>query len=206
MELVMTNIVRPNKFLLLLVIVFALNTESFAARGDFGKPTIGAMMLMGSGQMGNDTDVLKRNMLYTPLAVFAGVNYKKFRFAINYEYNVVGQTDDPASFSNQNIGGKGSAAGLRLEFYDGKQAFGLIYRASEKYTLDKATLAGTVSEYDGKGGFGIQYYRQLKNRIGIVVDYSMGTLNSAAGNSDDLTWNRASLGLVFTNFSSIGRR
>lgn len=202
----MTNTVRLGKYFLLLVIFFGLNSESLAASGgNFGKPTIGAMMLIGSGQMGNDTDVLKRNMLYTPLAVFAGVNYKKFRFAVNYEYNMVGQSDDPASFSNQNIGGKGSAAGLRLEFYDGKQAFGVIYRASEKYTLDKATLAGTVSEYDGKGGFGVQYYRQLKNRIGIVVDYSMGTLNSAAGNSDDLTWNRASLGLVFTNFAAKGR-
>lgn len=201
----MTKTVRLSHIFIFLVSVFALNSESFAARGDFGKPTIGAMMLMGTGQMGNDTDVLKRNMLSTPLAVFAGINYKKFRFGINYEYNVVGQTDDPASFGNQNIGGKGSAAGIRLEFYNGKHAFGMIYRASEKYTLDKATLAGTVSEYDGKGGFGIQYYRQIKNRIGIVVDYSMGTLNSAAGNSDDLTWNRTSLGLVFTNFAARGR-
>lgn len=201
----MTKLSFVRNFCLFLIAVFAFSTECFAARGDFGKPTIGAMMLMGSGQMGNDTDVLKRNMLYTPLAVFAGVNYKKFRFGINYEYNVVGQTDDPAGFANQNIGGKGSAAGIRLEFYNGKHAFGLIYRASEKYTLDKATLAGTVSEYDGKGGFGIQYYRQIKNKIGIVADYTMGTLTSSAGNSDDLTWNRASLGLVFTNFAAKGR-
>ena len=203
----MTNIVRLNKIFLLLVISFGFSASVFAAGGgggsNFGKPTVGAMMLFGSGQMGNDVDVPNRGMLYTPIAVFAGINYKKLRVAINYEYNVVGQTEDPAGVLNQNIGGKGSAVGLRLEYYDGKQAFGLIYRASEKYTLDKATISGQTSEYDGTGGYGIQYYRQLKNRIGIVVDYTTGTLKSSAAvaNSGDINWNRASIGLVFTNFA-----
>jgi len=206
----MTISVHQNRVLLLLVIaVIGFSHKSFAAASSGGasvKPSIGAMMLFGSGQMGNDTDVKSRNMLSTPVAVFGGLNIKKFRVGINYEYNIVGQSDDPASFSNQNIGGKGSAAGLRLEYYNGTTAFGLIYRLSEKYTLDKATVAGTTSEYEGTSGYGIQFYRQLKNKIGIVVDYSMGTLKSSGGNSNDLNWNRASLGLVFTNFSGSGKR
>lgn len=203
----MAKNVRLKNIFLLMVITFSFSSTAFAQRRSSGggtkvKPSIGAMMLFGSGQMGNDTDVLSRSMLYTPVAIFAGFNIRKFRLGINYEYNLVGQSDDPASFSNQNIGGKGSAAGLRLGFYNGITSVDLIYRASEKYTLDKATLAGTTSEYEGSSGYGIQYYRRLKNRIGIVVDYSMGTYKSVGSNSDDLNWNRASLGLVFTNFSS----
>jgi hypothetical protein len=211
MELVMTSTVRHIKHLLpLIVAILGFNEQSFArSSGGSGasvNPSVGAMMLFGSGQMGNDTDVKSRNMLSTPVAVFAGFNIKKFRVGINYEYNLVGQSDDPASFSNQNIGGKGSAAGLRLEYYNGTTAFGLIYRLSEKYTLDKATLAGTTSEYEGTSGYGIQFYRQIKSKIGIVLDYSMGTLKSSQNKSNDLNWNRTSLGLVFTNFSGSGKR
>ncbi len=201
----MAKTVRPQNIFLLMVIALSLGSTAYAAPSTGGskvKPSIGAMMLFGTGSMGNSTDVLSRCMLYTPVAIFAGFNIKKFRVGINYEYNLVGQSDDPASFSNQNIGGKGSAPGLRLGYYNGITSVDFIYRLSEKYTLDKATLAGTTSEYEGSGGYGIQYYRRLKNRIGIVVDYSMGTYKSVGANSDDLNWTRASLGLVFTNFSS----
>ena len=160
------------------------------------------MMLFGSGKMGNDSDVLSRSMIYTPVALFAGFNIKKFRLGINYEYNLVGQSDDPAQFGNQNLGGKGSAMGLRFEYYNGKTAAGLIYRLSEKYTLDKPTLSGGVSEYEGKSGFGFQFYRQIKKKIGIVLDYSMGEMKSSAGNSNDIKWDRIGIGLVFTNFAA----
>lgn len=166
------------------------------------KPSVGAMMLFGSGKMGNDTDVLQRSMLHTPIAIFAGFNIKNYRIGLNYEYNLVGQSDDPASFSNQNIGGKASSAGLRLDYYNGKTSFGLIYHVSDKFTLDKPTLAGAVSEYEGKSGFSLQFYRHIKKRFGIVVDYSMGEYKSTAANSDDLKWDRASLGLVFSNFAA----
>ena len=207
----MTITVRHKNILLLLVVVLStVFTESFAASrpssaggsGGGVKPSIGAMVLFGSGQMGNDTDVKKRSMLYTPVEIFAGFNINKFRLGINYEYNIVGQSDDPASFSNQNIGGKGSAAGLRLDYYNGTTSFGLIYHLSEKYTLDKPTLSGATSEYEGKSGYSIQYYHQLKNKVGFVVDYSMGDMKSSANNSNDISWNRASIGLVFTNFTA----
>lgn len=162
--------------------------------------SVGAMVLIGSGKMGNSSDVLSRNMLYTPVALFAGYNIKKFRLGLNYEYNLVGQTDDPATFSNQNVGGKGSAMGVRFDFYDGKQSFGVIYHLSEKYTLDKPTIAGTTADYEGKSGFSLQYYRQFKKKLGFVIDYTTADMKSSAANSDDIQWNRISLGLVFSNF------
>jgi hypothetical protein len=167
-------------------------------------PSIGATLLFGTGKMGNSTDVLERSMIYTPVSLFAGFNIRKIRLALNYEYNLVGQSDDPASYGNQNIGGKGSSIGARIGYYDGKNSFDVIYRASEKYTLDKPTLAGTVADYDGKGGFSIQFYRQLKKRVGFVIDYTSMDMKSNGANSDDIKWNRIGIGLVLTNFASSG--
>jgi hypothetical protein len=179
------------------ILLCLLPLTSFAQK----RASVGAMAIFGTGKMGNTTDVLDRAMADTAVGVFAGINIKKFRIGLNYEMNVMGQTANPTEFSNQNIGGKASAAGLRLDFYNGKTAFGLVYRASEKFTLDRPTASGATSVYDGKGGFSIQFYRQLKNRIGIVLDYSMGSYTSPTANTDDLNWSRAGLGLVFTNFS-----
>lgn len=180
-------------------------TAQYRQTGKKIGPTIGAAVLFGMGKMGNETDVLKRNMIHTPVEIFAGFNWRRIRFAINYEYNLIGQSDDPSNFSNQNIGGKGSSVGPRLGYYDGKQAFEVIYRASEKFTLDKATLAGTVAEYEGKGGFTVQYYRQLKKRVGVVIDYTSMEFKSSQGNSNDIKWDRIALGLVLTNFADSGR-
>lgn len=185
------------RFILILFITTLISHASFAQ----SKTTVGAMVLLGTGKMGNTTDVMSRSMMYTPVALFVGYNLAKFRMGLNYEYNLAGQTDDPATFSNQNMGGKGSIVGLRLDYYNGKQSIGLIYHVSEKYNLDKPTIAGTVAGYDGKSGFGFQYYRQFKNKIGVVFDYTTASLKSSAANSNDINMDRISLGLVFTNFA-----
>lgn len=182
-------------------------SEAFAqrfSRGSSGAkvgPSIGAMVMFGQGKMGNDTDVLSRSMIYTPVAVFAGFNIRKFRLGLNYEYNLVGQSDDPANFAGQNIGGKGSAPGVRLGYYNGKTAVEAIYRLSEKYTLDKPTATGATSEYEIKSGYGVQIYTQVKKKFGIVLDYSMGEYKSSNALSNDIKWDRVSLGLVFSNFA-----
>lgn len=181
---------------LVFTLVFLFYSTVFAQ----AKATAGAMILFGSGSMGNST-VLSRSMAYTPVILFAGYNIKKFRIGFNYEYNLVGQTADPADFNNENLGGSGSAMGLRLEFYDGKQAAGLIYRLSEKYVLTKPTASGATADYEGTSGFGFQYYRRIKNKFGVVLDFTSGTMKSPAGNTADIQWNRVALGLVFTNFA-----
>ena len=202
------------KKVLIFVSILGASYEASAQRfsrggGSSPGPSIGAMVLFGQGKMGNETDVLKRSMIHTPVAVFAGFNIRKFRLGLNYEYNLVGQSDDPANYSNQNIGGKSNAPGIRLDYWNGTTAVGMVYRMNEKFTLDKPTINGLVSEYESKNGFSFQYYRQIRKRIGIVLDYSMGELKSSAGNSDDLKWDRAGIGIVFSNFaggSSSGRR
>jgi hypothetical protein len=182
-----------------LLFIFSSNLWAQAGGGS-PKASVGAMLLFGTGKIGNSTDVKDRSMIHTPFILFAGYNIKKFRIGLNYEYALVGQSEDPANVNNQNLGGKMTSAGLRLEYYNGVQAFGLIYRLSDKMTLDKPTLAGTVADYTGSGSIGIQYYRQIKKKIGIVVDYSSGKLKSGASNSDDINWSRIGLGVVFTNF------
>lgn len=185
-----------------LCFVFILSTSSNASAAVQG----GIYTLFGSGSMGNSSDVLSRAMGYNTVGLFGTFNIKKFkrieklRFGINYETSIVGQTADPTTVSNQNIGGTSGAAGLRIEYYNGKTAFGLVYRMSDKYTMSKPTLSGKTSTYDGTSGFGFQFQRKLKNRIGIILDYSMGTYHSSIAATDDLTWNRATLGIVFSNF------
>jgi hypothetical protein len=198
------------KKLLIFSSVVCIGEQALAQRFSRGRsssspgPSIGAMVLFGQGKMGNATDVLKRSMIHTPVAVFAGFNIKKFRLGLNYEYNLVGQSDDPANFSNQNIGGKANAPGVRFDYYNGKTAAGFVYRMSEKYTLDKPTINGLVSEYESKNGFSFQFYTQLRQRLGLVLDYSMGELKSSTGNSDDIKWDRFGVGFVFSNFAGGG--
>ncbi|OFZ31481.1 MAG: hypothetical protein A2622_02540 [Bdellovibrionales bacterium RIFCSPHIGHO2_01_FULL_40_29] len=193
------------KFLLLFIFALSFSQITWAQRGQSSKRfTAGAMILVGQGQMGNGTDVPDRAMMHTPVALFAGFNMKKFRLGINYEYNLAGQTADPASVSNQNLSGKGAAMGVRAEFYDGKQSFGLIYRLSNTYTLDKPTLAGVSSTYKAAGGFSVQYYRQIKKRFGFVVDYTTEAFTeSVPAPSENIKWSRISLGIVFTNFAAL---
>lgn len=178
------------------------NAQRFSrSSGGSVGPSVGAMVFFGQGKTGNDTDVLSRSMIHTPIAIFAGFNIKKIRLGLNYEYDLIGQSDDPASFANQNIGGKASSAALRVDYYNGRTSFGVNYRVMDKYTLDKPTLSGTTSEYEGKGAYGVQFYTQIKKKFGIVADYSMGEYKSSNGNSNDIKWDRISLGLVFTNFA-----
>jgi outer membrane phospholipase A len=166
----------------------------------------GLMIAMGQGKMGNGVDVLDRTMIYTPVTLFAGLNiYKKLRLGVNYEYNIVGQSDDPASFSNQNISGKGSGTGVRLDYWDGKQAFGITYRLADSLSLDKPTAAGESVTYKSKGGgLQVQYYRQIKKRFGFVLDYTTETYDDSLA-TGNIKWTRMSLGIVFTNFTSTGR-
>ena len=174
----------------------------FAAAQAVPRFSGGAMVLLGQGQMGNGADVADRAMMHTPIGLFGGINFKKFRVGVNYEYNMAGQTADPTSLMNQNLSGSGSAPGVRLEYYDGKQAAGLIYRLSHTYKLDKPTQAGLTSTYKGDGGFTLQYYRQFKKRFGFVLDYTTETFKeSVPAPSQNIKWSRISVGIVFTNFS-----
>ncbi len=186
--------------LLLIACFFFLDQKAYAQTAP--RFSAGAMILFGQGQMGNGSDVPDRAMMHTPIAFFGGVNFKKFRVGLNYEYNMVNQTADPASVSNQNLSGTGTAPGLRLEFYDGKQSAGLIYRLSNTYNLAKPTVNGSSSIYTASGGFSLQYFRQFKNRFGFVLDYTTEAFTkSVAPPSGNVKYSRISAGIVFSNFA-----
>lgn len=189
-------------FIILFFATLLTSTNAFSQSrgGGPSKFSAGVMVSGGSGKMGNGVDVLDRTMFYTPIGVFLGYNLKKFRMGLNYEYNIATQTDDPANFSSQNLTGKGSCLGVRLEYYDGKQSFGAIYRASDTFTLDKVTASGASSTYKSSSGYTIQYTRQIKKRIGIVIDYTSETFTESLTNN--IKWDRIGLGLILTNYSS----
>lgn len=187
---------RQQFFLTILLFFFA----SVSQAQSNSKFTWGALLLFGTGETGNTSDVKSRGMIHMPASAFVGYNFKKFRLATGYEYNLIGQTADPADFSGQNISGKAGAATLRFEYYDGKQSFAGIYRLADTYTLDRPTLTGGTSVYEAKSGFGVQYYRQIRKKIGFVIDFSTGEYKSVNNLTADLKWNRISLGMIFTNF------
>lgn len=199
----MLNVLTKKTYILFIVTLF-VSQFSLAQKGGGGsapKFSFGLMALGGTGKMGNGlADAPDRDMFYTPVGLFAGFNLKKFRIGLNYEYMIAGQTTEPSTVANTNLSGTGTSPGLRLEYYDGKNAFGIVYRVSDSFTLDKVTFAGAKATYKGSGGISIQYMRQLKNKIGLVVDYTTETFSDSLS-TGNVKWSRMGLGIVFSNFS-----
>lgn len=198
-----------NKKLLVSGLIILTAATSVAQRrggggGSSGSPkfTVGAMVLMGSGKMGNGlADAPDRDMLYTPVGLFLGYNIKKFRLGLNYEYMIAGQTTEPAEVAGTNVSGTATTPGIRLEYYDGKNSFGAVYRLSTEYKLDKVTFAGSAANnYKASGGFSVQYMRQIKNKIGVVIDYTTEEFTDSL-TTGNVKWNRVGAGIVFSNFA-----
>lgn len=194
-----TIFIKKSHFIFLITIL--LSTLSFAQSGSGSKFSAGVIAMMGTGKMGNGlADAPDRDMLFTPINLFLGFNIKKFRLGLNYDYMMVGQTTDPTTVANTNVSGTGAAPGVRLEYYDGKTSAGLIYRLSDTYNLDKITFAGTKAVYTGSGGISLQFTRQIKNKIGLVVDYTTETFSDSLS-TGNVKWNRIGLGIIYSNFS-----
>lgn len=198
--------------ILTFLILLSFSSLSLAQRGKSSgggpKFSIGLYGMLGQGKMGNglegDGNAPDRDMIHTPLGVFLGFNIKKFRLGLNYEYMLIGQTTEPAEVGGTNISGSGGVPGVRLEYYDGKNAFGLVYRLSTEYKLDKATRQGDPSIYKGSG-FSVQYIRQIKNKLGILIDYTTEEYKESL-TTGNVKMNRIGLGVVFSNFASSGGR
>jgi hypothetical protein len=198
----MQNVFTKKSYIIFAIaILSAIPTLAQKGGGGGGKFSFGAMLLMGTGKMGNGlTDAPDRDMIFTPVGLFAGVNIKKFRLGLNYEYMIAGQTAEPATVGNTNVSGTGTAPGVRLEYYDGKNSFGLVYRLSDTYNLDKITFAGSKATYKGTGGITVQFTRQLKNKIGFVIDYTTETFSDSL-TTGNVKWNRIGAGIIFSNFA-----
>ena len=208
----MQNVYTKKSSIVFFLIVF-LSITGFAQRSGGGKFSIGAMTLFGTGKMGNGlvgtNNAADRDMLYTPIGLFAGFNLKKIRIGLNYEYMMVGQTTDPGVSGDNildgtNISGTGTSPGVRLEYYDGKNSFGVVYRLSNEYKLDKVSFAGNPTVYKGSGGISVQFMRQIKNKVGFVIDYTTETFSDSL-TTGNIKWSRVGLGLVISNFNGGGR-
>ncbi len=166
--------------------------------------SVGIYALAGQGKMGNGlTDAADRDMLHTPAGLFLGFSMKRFRLGLNYEYNMVGQTTDIAQVGDTNLSGTSTSPGVRLEYYDGKNAFGVVYRVSDEYKLQKQTFAGTESIYKGSGGFSVQFMRVLKGKVGLVLDYTTQEYKESLS-TGNIKWSRAGIGIVISNFGGAG--
>lgn len=189
------------KYFFVILILFFANNFALAQSKSPSRFSIGLAVMGGQGKMGNgQMDAPDRDLTYIPVDFFAGFNIKKFRIGVNYEYFMGNQKTDPAEVNGTNTSGTGNSLGLRLEFYNGSQSFGAVYRAATTYALTKQTLLGTTATYKGSG-FSIQYMVRLKKKIGLILDYTTDnysdSLSTAPVKSD-----RIALGLVLSNFSS----
>ncbi|MBC7742194.1 MAG: hypothetical protein H7061_08355 [Bdellovibrionaceae bacterium] len=182
-----------------LIIVMGLVYSSSTLASGEPRFSAGVIGSVGQGPMGNGADVPTRMMLFTSASVFTGFNYKKIRLGANYEYYRAGQTSDSSDVAGQNISGSGQTPGVRLDYYDGVQSFGVIYRLYDTYILERPTIQGLDVKYKAKSGFTVQYYRQFKKRFGFVIDFTSEEFDDSLTNK--IKWNRIGLGLVFTNFT-----
>jgi len=190
--------IKKSYFIFLITVL--LSTLSLA-QSNAPRFSAGVMALFGTGKMGNGlADAPDRDMTFTPIDLFLGVNIKKFRLGLNYDYMMVGQTTDPTTVANTNVSGTGAAPGIRLEYYDGKTSAGLVYRLSNTYNLDKITFSGNKAVYTGTGGLTIQFTRQIRNKIGLVLDYTTETFSDSL-TTGKVKWSRMGLGIVYSNFT-----
>lgn len=165
--------------------------------------TAGFALIGGQGKMGNDlADAPSRDLFFMPIQVFMGFRFGKFRLCAEAEYMQVSQSTDAAEVANTNTSGSGVAYGPRLDYYDGKQSFGVFYRTSDTYRLDKPDINNVNQEYKASSGYTLQYTRRLFGRLGIVLDYSQEEFTQSLTTAN-IKWNRAGIGIIFSNFDML---
>lgn len=139
-----------------------------------------------------------RNMDFTTYQAFLGFRISNYRFSIAGEYSYVAQKTDVEVVSNTNLSGQGLVYGPRIEYYDGKESIGIIYRLDSRFNLNKSDANGNKQFYSSKTGFNIQYTRRIKNKLGIVIDYTREEYGRSL--PEPVKWDRLSIGFIFTNF------
>lgn len=114
------------------------------------------------GKTGNSTNTPVRNMIYTPGDIFVGYRRKRLRIGVDFQYEVYGQTDDPASFSNQNLEGTSLSAGLEAQyFFSLRWGMGLKYTAWNKLSLDTSAANGQSFSYINGTGWTLKLIRNF---------------------------------------------
>ncbi len=184
--------------------------KKFAGFSLRGKPTAyksnnkimsaGFSLVGAQGSMGNGLDDAPDRDLYMyPVQLFLGVRMGPIRLSAMAEYMLTSQITKAEEVNNTNVTGSGIAFGPRLDYYDGVQSFGVFYRTSDTYRLEKPDINAATQEYKASSGFTVQYTRRLKGRLGFVLDYSQETFTQSL-DTEPVKWNRTGFGLIFSNF------
>lgn len=162
----------------------------------------GFSVIASKGKMGNGlTDAPDRDMYFYPAQLFMGIRFWKIRISAMAEYMQGSQITDSAEVANTNVTGTGIAFGPRLDYYNGRQSLGVFYRASHSYQLEKTDINNTKQEYIAKSGYTVQYIHRLRGKLGLVLDYTQEEFSESLSTAP-VKWNRAGLGLVFSNFDN----
>lgn len=201
--------------LIVSVMIIILSEPAFA-RKKFkgfsfkGKPTAyksnnkimsaGFSIIGAQGTMGNGlTDAPNRDLYFYPVQLFVGVRMSKIRLSAVAEYMQGSQITEAAEVANTNVTGSGVSFGPRLDYYDGVQSFGVFYRASHTYQLEKPDINNATQDYIATAGYTVQYTRRLKGRLGFVLDYTQEEFSESL-ETGPVKWTRAGFGLIYSNF------
>lgn len=209
----MRNLVFLSLLLGLMIIILSQPVHArkkFAGFSFRGKPTAyksnnktmsaGFSIIGAQGSMGNGLDDAPDRDLYMyPIQMFLGFRMGPVRLSAMAEYMITSQITESAEVNNTNVTGSGISFGPRLDYYDGVQSFGVFYRTSDTYRLEKPDINAANQEYKATSGFTVQYTRRLKGRMGFVIDYSQETFTQSL-DTEPVKWSRTGFGLIFSNF------
>lgn len=188
----------------------ALARKKFKGFSFRGKPTAyksnnkvfsaGFSVIGSRGKMGNGLDdAPDRDMYFYPVQLFIGLRLSRVRLSAVAEYMQGSQITMASEVGNTNVTGSGVAFGPRLDYYDGIQSFGVFYRASHTYQLEKPDVNNEMKAYKATAGYTVQYTRRLKGRLGFVLDYTQEEFSESLDTAP-VKWNRAGFGLIYSNF------
>lgn len=114
---------------------------------------------------------------------------------IGYEF--VGQTADPSTVSNQNVGGSGYSVGLAATYDVAKFNFGLSWDILSSYTLSTNASGGQSSIYTAPLPLSFHVlanYRVLENHpewlVGLFMKLTSYSTSSLGGTSVDVSSNK----------------
>lgn len=186
-----------------------------------GKPTAyksnskvmsaGFSLIGAQGTMGNGlADAPDRDLYFYPVQLFVGARMGPIRLSAVAEYMRGSQITLAPEVADTNVTGSGVAFGPRLDYYNGVQSFGVFYRASDTYSLEKPDINAANQKYKSTSGYTIQYTRRIKGRLGFALDYSQETFTESL-DTGNVKWSRTGFGLIYSNFDqssggSTGRR
>lgn len=179
---------------------YSFNGSPSAQRSNSKVFSAGFSVIGAKGSMGNGlVDAPDRDMYFYPAQLFIGVRWGKIRLSAMAEYMQGSQITMSSEVNDTNVTGTGIAFGPRLDYYNGKQSFGVFYRASHSYQLEKTDINNNKQEYVAEGGYTVQYTHRIGGKFGLVLDYTQEEFTESLATAP-IKWNRAGLGIVFSNF------